>query len=344
MEFKYSLSLLFSNMGYAMKIIIWLLICVLITAAIGAAVMIPITDALSTDAAVAAAFDDVSDSVTAFMDGNSSIRAFVDSFSAGVRALFSAIGASAGLTAALVIAAVLLYALYTFLSGIGYYPVSYVVRHLMSSNMRMGMASSMAMNFRKAVAFSACRTSLAVPLNLAVTALLAGLYAGLHIIIGVFTLPVILAAGVLLFSLRGVLFAGWLPRLLFCPEEKIYTAFARSLRSVKLNVKGLFKAFLITYFVTYAIVAAFGLPTFGLIALVVPSVNYFLLRAVELVGYYKMTGQSFYTDATTVVDTVEFGYRPENQTAVRDGAEYADNDDAPAYGDGKNGDDGNREV
>ena len=47
--------------------------------------------------------------------------------------------------------------------------------------------------------------------------------------------------------------------------------------------------------------------------LVVPSFNYFLLRLVELVGYYKMNGLSFYTDAITVVDTVEFGYRAENQ-------------------------------
>lgn len=314
MEFKYSLSLLFSNMGYSMKIIIWLLICVLITAAIGTAIFIPITDALADDANVVSSYENVVNGIRSFIDGESSIRNFVVSFSSSLRSLFSAIGNSAGLTAALIISAVFLYALYTFLSGIGHYPMSYAVRQLMSSNMRMGLASSMAMNFRKAVAFSACRTSVAVPVNILATVILAALYAGLYAVIGVFTLPVILALGVLLFSLRGVLFAGWLPRMLFRPEEKIYTAFARSLRSVKLNIKGLFKAFLITYFVTYAIVAAFGLPTFGLIALVVPAINYFLLRTIELVGYYKMTGQSFYTDATTVVDTVEFGYRPENQT------------------------------
>ena len=59
--------------------------------------------------------------------------------------------------------------------------------------------------------------------------------------------------------------------------------------------------------------AGLSLPTFGLIVIVVPSLNYFIFRTIELVGYYKMNGLSFYTDAANVVDTVEFGYRAENQ-------------------------------
>ena len=38
MEFKYSLSLLFSNMGFVLKILLWVVISALIVAAIGAAV------------------------------------------------------------------------------------------------------------------------------------------------------------------------------------------------------------------------------------------------------------------------------------------------------------------
>ena len=100
---------------------------------------------------------------------------------------------------------------------------------------------------------------------------------------------------------------------MFNKDENIYTAFSRSLRSVKLNFKGLLKSFIITYFATYVLVATCGIPTFGLVAIVVPSINYFLMRLIELVGYYKMNGMSFYADAITVVDTVEFGYRTENQ-------------------------------
>ena len=76
------------------------------------------------------------------------------------------------------------------------------------------------------------------------------------------------------------------------------------------------KAFVITFFATYALIAGLAIPTFGLIVIVLPSINYFLFRAIELVGYYKLTGMSFYTDAANVVDTVEFGYRSENQNAA----------------------------
>ena len=48
-------------------------------------------------------------------------------------------------------------------------------------------------------------------------------------------------------------------------------------------------------------------------SLVLPSLYYFVLRAIELIGYYKTKGYSFYTDATTVINTVEFGYRAEQQ-------------------------------
>ena len=68
------------------------------------------------------------------------------------------------LLAALIISAIFLYALYSFLLSFSYYPTAYSVKQLMSSNMRIGLASSMALNFRQAVRFAACRISVAVPI------------------------------------------------------------------------------------------------------------------------------------------------------------------------------------
>lgn len=48
-----------------------------------------------------------------------------------------------------------------------------------------------------------------------------------------------------------------------------------------------------------------------------------LLRTEELIGYYKAKGYRFYTDANTVINTVEFGYR---NTELQYGAETVDND------------------
>ena len=317
MEFKYALSLLFSNMGYVLKIFGWVLISMIVTACFGAAVLVPIFDALGTKAAVAASFDAFTAEISAFIDGGVSIRAFAEGAASDLVNVFSAIAAEGGLLAALIIAAIFLYALYSFLMSCSYYPTAYSVNQLMSSNMRMGLASSMALNFKHSLRFALARISVSVPIDVALIVLGGLLLWGLLEGIGVFAFPIMIIIGIIVVSLRSCLFAGWLPRLLFVHDESMYT----SLRAVKLNLKGLMKAFVITFFAAYALMAGLALPTFGLTVIVVPSLNYFLFRTIELVGYYKMNGLSFYTDAANVVDTVEFGYRAENQLSDGDGEE-----------------------
>lgn len=318
MEFKYSLSILFSNMGFVLKVLLWVVICALVVAAIGCAVLIPTVNALADDGAVNEAYGAIGDDVSAFLDGSASAGDFLHDVAADFDALLSAVLASQGLLTALIFIMIAMYILYVFLVGVCYYPIAYAANQMMSSNMHIGLASSMAMNLKKAVRFSAARLTVTVPVDAVIAAITACIAFGLWDVIGFFSLTIALAFGVFAFSARSTLVAGWLPRLLFNKEENVYTAFSRSLRGVKLNLKGLLKAFVITYFATYMLVATCAVPTFGLIAIVVPSINYFLVRLIELVGYYKMNGMSFYTDAITVVDTVEFGYRSENQQRADD--------------------------
>ena len=47
MEFKYAISLLFSNMGYVLRIFAWVLISMVVTVCVGAAIMVPVFDALA---------------------------------------------------------------------------------------------------------------------------------------------------------------------------------------------------------------------------------------------------------------------------------------------------------
>lgn len=313
MEFKYSLSLLFSNMGFVLKILLWVVISALIVAAIGAAVLIPTINSLAVGGEVGDAYAVIASDISSLVDGQADIATFVRSIITDGKALIDAVLDSQGLLTALIFEAIGLYVLYVFLVGICIYPTAYAANQLMSSNMRIGLAASIAMHLKKAVRYSACNLTVSVPLNAVIVALICLIAFGLWDLIGFFALTLALAFGVFAFSAKSTLLGGWLPRLLFNPDEPVYTAFVRSLRGVKLNMKGLIKSFVITYFVTYLLVVTCALPTFGLVVLVVPSFNYFLLRLVELVGYYKMNGLSFYTDAITVVDTVEFGYRAENQ-------------------------------
>ena len=102
--------------------------------------------------------------------------------------------------------------------------------------------------------------------------------------------------------------------MIFHPEESVYTSFTRSLMYVKSNVGGLFKSYAVTFTIVYLCTMTFAIPTGGLMSLILPSMYYFMLRAIELIGYYKTKGFSFYTDATTVINTVEYGFRAEQQS------------------------------
>jgi hypothetical protein len=231
------------------------------------------------------------------------------------------LASNAGVMAGLVIAVIFLYCLYLFLTGLSYYPTAYIINALMSSNTRYGFAASMAKNIKMACKFSVSRMLMSCPIGLSIVALLAGVGFGLMKLLGVFALPILLVAGLALFSLRSILFSGWLPRLLHNPEERTFDAFVRSLVSVKGNMGALFKSFSLIFFVAYCCVFVLTVPTFGFINILIPSTYYILLRSVELVGFYKTNNMSFYVDSRTVINTVEYGYRKDNQ---EDDDEYND--------------------
>ena len=84
----------------------------------------------------------------------------------------------------------------------------------------------------------------------------------------------------------------------------------------KKEFKGFFKSYFLTFFIAYLLLAGLSMPTFGIINLIVPAIYYFIMRTIELIGYYKINGLCFYTDETTVIDTIEFGYRQDNQENI----------------------------
>ncbi len=325
MEFKFATSILFSNMGYVLKILLWILICILIVAAIGAAIIIPVFGAVAEQTDIEAAYTGIGSAVNGLFDGNLSIRQFAENVMGQVAYAAQQMALMPGAIVGLVFAVIFLYMLYCFLSGILYYPIAHIINDVMSSNMRTGLASSIALHFKTAVRYSFARLLISFPVDLIIALAMFGLAYGLIGAIKIFAMPVLIVFGILCVTMRSLLFSGWLPRTLYHPEEKIFMAFSRSLTSVKINFKGLFKAFSITFILSYLMIAGFSIPTFGLINLFVPSVYYFLLRTAELVGYYKVKGFSFYTDASTVINTVEFGYRSANQ--ARDDDETAERDE-----------------
>lgn len=317
MEFRNALTILFSNIGYAVKIMLWIIISLIITAAVGAAIIIPLWRVFASTTDVVALGGAFMATVRSVWDGSVNLRVAIFALVPQLLDVVRALSTNAGAMTGLVFTGILLYAIYSFLIGISSFTTADIINKLMASNLRFGFASNMALNFKKSCRFSFSRLLIALPIDLVCFVLGVLLAYGLFTVIKLFTLPIILIIGVMFCTLRSLLFSGWLPRILHHPEERIFTSFSRSFTSVKSNIGGLFKAYFVTFSCVYLMAAVFTMPTGGIMLLLLSSIYYFLLRAAELIGYYKTKHLSFYVDRSTVVDTMEYGYRASNIECIR---------------------------
>ncbi len=107
MEFKYSLSLLFSNMGHAVKIFLWIVISLVLSLAIGAAIILPIWNVIESTTEVASCVAAIKDGLSAVWGGSLSIRAAASDVLTNVRDGFVCIfSQNVGATLGLIFAAV----------------------------------------------------------------------------------------------------------------------------------------------------------------------------------------------------------------------------------------------
>ncbi len=326
MELKYAFSILFSNLGQTIKIMVWRIISLLIAVGLACAVFIPLWHVFVDSTSMPIWSEAINTCVKDFLHGNLSIAGFATSLPAYVTSFIMSLGENAVACVGLAFGVVFVYAAYCFTFGLCYYPVADMINGKMSSNLKIGFASNMALNFKKAVKFSGARLVITLPIDVLISVLTGALTLGLFKVISIGAFPIALVIVVLCLTLRAMLFAGWLPRMIYHPEESAFVNFARSLTLVKYNVGGFFKAYCVTFVMSYIIGVVCMIPTFGLSLLVVSSSYYYLLRAVELVGYFKLNGLSFYVDSTRVIDTVEFGYRRKNQKVDEEDLENVDNE------------------
>ena len=318
MELKHAVSFMIGNMGYLGKIFIWMLVCTLIVGALAAAIYIPSGSALARNEDIIVEIEHINSVTEQYIHEEITIYEGVDDIQQHIVKIVKILLSNAGAMAGFIIAGICLYCLYLFLTGISHYTIGYITNELMTSNTKYGFVAALLKNFKIACKFSACKMVISCPLDLAIITVICATGFGLLKLIGFPALAIALVLGVCLFSLRAMLYAGWIPRILFNPEERMFAALSRSISSVRQNFGGFFKTFASIFFTAYCCVAVLTVPTFGVVNLLVPSTYFLVLRAVELIGYYKLNGMSFYVDPRTVVNTIEYGYRKENQTEAVD--------------------------
>lgn len=307
MEFRNAMTILFSHVGYVFKIMLWIIISLIITAAVGVAILIPLWKVFVATTGVLPLVEGLRDTAVSVWSGRVNFRVAIFSLVPQIIDLLRAMTANPGAFTGLIFTLILLYVIYSFVMGLSYYTIGDIIDKLMASNLRFGFASNMALNFKRCCKYSFARLLVSLPIDLGCFTIGLFLAYGLFTVINIFTLPIMLIISVLFCSLRSLLFSGWLPRTLHHPEERVFTSFSRAFTFVKSNLGGLFKAYFVTFSCVYLLASVLTVPTGGLILLVLPSIYYFLLRAVELVGYYKTKGKSFYVDGSTVVNTVDYG-------------------------------------
>ena len=320
MEFKHAISILFSNMGYTLKLLVWILISLALTIGVGCAIVIPLAKVIGDTTQASYWFSELVGKANAFLDGSLPVRGLLQEGSDCLENIFISIATNKGATVGLVFGGLFIYAFYCFVFGLSYYPMGYVINNMMASNLRYGFANSLVMNLKNAARYSAARLSISLPIDLVFAVIILSIIFGLFPVMYVFVLPIVIVVSMIFCTLRAMLFAGWLPRMLYHPEERVYVNLLRSLIYVKSNFGGYFKAYLITFFCSYLIGVTCSLPTGGIMLVLLPSIYFFLLRTVELVGYFKVKGYNFYVDANNVINMVEYGYRSDNQ------ADFANSD------------------
>lgn len=319
MEFKQSASILISNFSLVFKLFLYILVITLIVAAIGVGIVSPIVKLFMSEEAVGGLISNTKDDVNAFLKGDVGLYDTFYALKNDVIAFANYIISLDWFIAGIVVVAIFVYLVYLFLFTLSSIPIADIINNSMASNLKYGFLSNFAMNFRRSVKYSFIKVLIFLPIDLVIFGVLFGLTYGLWklfktiAILQYFSLAIILVLGLLLASLRQTLFSGWIPRLIFHPEEGIITALKKSMPAVKNNAKVLIMSYVSIYFVLYFFVTVVGLFTFGLMSILAPSLSYVILRIVELVSYYRTNKLKFYTDALTVVDTTEYGMREEEQ-------------------------------
>ena len=77
MEFRNALTILFSNIGYVFKIMLWIIISLIITAAVGVAILIPLWKVFTATTAVLPLVQDLQSTVVEVWTGSVNFRVAV---------------------------------------------------------------------------------------------------------------------------------------------------------------------------------------------------------------------------------------------------------------------------
>ena len=185
-----------------------------------------------------------------------------------------------------------------FLYELGGIAAGEILYGYMSSQAKVNFTGRIFSSVRKSFKYILAKLLIATPINILIFYLVVKVF-GLTSLDGTikFAVPLIITLVLcLLFTLRLVLFSGWLPALIV-NDCGVWSAFARGIRAVGRRFFRTFSTMLVFVLLNICIDVLFGSIAF---LLLVPLGVYFVY-IIDFVMFYGSQGMRYYVDADTII-------------------------------------------
>ena len=294
MMFRNSVKLLFSNFATVWKLLLYYLIITLIGVGLVAPVFSSVVEVFRNHNF----FEVLVDLLATFNLGTNIISIFA-SFGTVVSTLVACIMDYFVIHTWLAVYLTFLFVvLLPFLYELGGIAAGEILYGYMSSQAKVNFTGRIFSSVRKSFKYILAKLLIATPINILIFYLVVKVF-GLTSLDGTikFAVPLIITLVLcLLFTLRLVLFSGWLPALIV-NDCGVWSAFARGIRAVGRRFFRTFSTMLVFVLLNICIDVLFGSIAF---LLLVPLGVYFVY-IIDFVMFYGSQGMRYYVDADTII-------------------------------------------
>lgn len=294
MMFRNSVKLLFSNFATVWKLLLYYLIITLIGVGLVAPVFSSVVEVFRSHNF----FEVLVDLLTTFNLGTNILSIFA-SFGTVISTLVACILDYFVIHTWLAVYLTFLFVvLLPFLYELGGIAAGEILYGYMSSQAKVNFTGRIFSSVRKSFKYILAKLLIATPINILIFFLIYKVFA-LTALGGTikFAVPLIITVVLcLLFTLRLVLFSGWLPALIV-NDAGVWSAFARGLKAVGRRFFRTFSTMLVFVLLNICIDVLFGSIAF---LLLVPLGVYFVY-IIDFVMFYGSQGMRYYVDADTII-------------------------------------------
>lgn len=301
---KHAFDISLSKFSLVYKRLLFTVIIGLILAAISVGVLYPVLSPVITrindahiikaiGAAAKSLFSGNLDAQSAsFLALNESYNKLIEIFSTDSAAIWSAV--------AIIFVMILIF---KFFDNVSIFTTSDITNNFMNSASNYGFTSNMIVNLRLSAKYSLLMTLfdfVTYAVNFCIIWLVGYVLSRISVFL---MIPLALVVIIVLFSIKNLIFAYWLPSMIV-DKKSVITALKDGVRLAitKKHILANLGAYCAFWFLAISTSIIFGIVTFGLALLVIAAYSVIFSRAYNLVSYYNIDNLKYYIDKNTVIN------------------------------------------